>query len=146
MVTTTQIFPKPTMLFSTSFTDGIVTVAVIGPTVRERHVPALVRYLAEIADEHDGRMVVSMAGARSFTCAWLNALVALSRRCRHLGGRLVVTGLTRETEKLLRESGLDQHLSFTHDQNDARMAVECGSIAPWRLAVARLLSIPVAAA
>jgi anti-anti-sigma factor len=140
------MFPKRSMLFSTSVMDGVVTVSVIGPTVRERHVPALLGYLAEVADEHDGRVVVSMSGARSFTCSWLNALVALSRRCRHLGGRLVVTGLTRETEKLLRESGLDQHLSITRDQGDARMAVECASIAPWRLAVARLLSIPVAAA
>jgi hypothetical protein len=70
-------------------------------------------------------------------------MLSLTQRCRSLGGNLVVLGMPTKDERMLRSTGLDKHLYLRSSRAAALAEFGTPSLAPWRLAVARLLDIPV---
>jgi anti-anti-sigma factor len=106
----------------------------------------LAKYLSEVVEQLRGHVVVDVAGINEFTCAWVTALVSLSDRCRELGGQMVVVGMSRQAKGMLRSAGLTKRLRLASTSQDGLAMIGVQSLAPWRRAIARMLSIPVAPA
>jgi anti-anti-sigma factor len=113
--------------------------------IREWQSSVLSNYLTEVVEHNRGKVILDVTGVSQFTCAWLDALISLSDRARELGGMFVVVGMSRQGKRLMRDSGLLKRLRLAQSGQDALTQLGAGSVAPWRRAVARLLSIPVAA-
>jgi anti-anti-sigma factor len=131
-------------MFTLSRVGDAAMVILSCPAVREWQSSVLSHYLAEIVEQNKGRVVVDVSGIFQFTCAWLNALISLSDRAHELGGQLVVVGLSRQGRRLMRNGGLNKRLQLADSGDEALGLLGASSVAPWRRAVARLLSIPVA--
>lgn len=137
-------FPLPQSLCETTCRSGVGFVSMTARSVRERQTAALQPHLNAICDEYDGRMVIDASRVDQFTCAWVNCLIGLSRRCRTLGGELMIAGVPRFARDLFASTGLDKHLHMVTSADHALGEFGLPTVAPWRLAVARLLDIPVA--
>jgi anti-anti-sigma regulatory factor len=135
--------PMPETMFSLSRVGHVAVVTLMCPSVRERQAAVLGRYLGDLCDQVQGRVILEVAGVGSFTCAWINELLAITRRCRAFGGNLVLIGLPERDERVLRSTGLLKHLTLARGRPEALNEFGDQPVAPWRLAVARLLDIPI---
>src|SRR5262245_26788443 len=132
------------LMFTLSRIGDAAVVTLACPVVLDQQARQLGEYLSALARNVGGRMAVEVAGIGSFSCAWINTLIELTQRCRMLGGDLVVYGRSRTHVKLLRRTGLTRHLHVAPGRAAALTMLGAASVSPWRLAVARLLDIPVA--
>lgn len=135
--------PQDTVLsFSRQGDAAVVTLAC--PAVREWQASVLSTYLNDVVERNRGRtVVVDVAGIGQFSCAWINTLIGLTERVARMGGQLVVVGLSRESRRLLKSTGLVRRLHLAGSTSEALAMTGDGAIAPWRMAVARMLAIPV---
>jgi len=136
--------PSPQTMFTLSRVGDAAMVILSCPAVREWQSSVLSNYLAEVVEHNRGRVVLDIKGISQFTCAWLNSLISLSDRCKELGGMFVVVGMSRQGQRLMRDAGLNKRLQLAESGEEALSLLGASSVAPWRRAVARLLSIPVA--
>jgi anti-anti-sigma factor len=132
-------------MFTLSRVGDAAMVILSCPAVREWQASVLSNYLAEVVESHKGKVVLDIKGITQFTCAWLNSLISLSDRCKELSGQFVVVGMSRQGQRLMRDAGLTKRLQLAESGEEALSLLGASSVAPWRRAVARLLSIPVAA-
>lgn len=121
---------------------GVVTL--VCPALRERQASLLTNYLADLADRLRGKLVLEVSGVRSFSCAWINAMIELSRRCVGHGGELMIVGLSAPARKLMNRTGLLAHLRVERSQAVALRLLGAPVLDPWRLTVARWLGVQVA--
>lgn len=135
--------PLPETMFTLSRVSDIAVLNVTCPAIRERQAQVLGRYLSELTGHTGGRIVLEVGGVGSFSCAWINELLSVTRRCRAMGGDLVLLGMPLRDWRVLETTGLSRHLTLTRSRTDALSRLGAGEVAPWRLAVARLLDIPV---
>jgi len=110
--------------------------------VRELQASVLSGYLADVVEANKGRVVLDVSGIFQFTCAWLNSLICLADRCRELGGEFVVVGMPRMGRTMMRDAGLTKKLLLADSGQQALGMIVDTSVAPWRRAMARLLSMP----
>jgi anti-anti-sigma factor len=137
--------PSPQTMFTLSRVGDAAMVILSCPAVREWQANVLSNYLTEVVELNRGRVVLDIKGITQFTCAWLNSLISLSDRCKELGGIMIVVGMSRQGQRLMRDSGLTKRLQLAGSGEEALSAMGASNIAPWRRAVAKLLSIPIAA-
>jgi len=130
-------------MFTLSRVGDIAVVSLTCPAIREHQAHVLGRYLQELCDDVTGRVVLEVTGVAQFSCAWINTLLSLTHRCRAMGGNLVILGMPAQDERMLRSTGLDKHLYLRPSRSAAFAEFGTPSLAPWRLALARLLDIPV---
>jgi anti-anti-sigma regulatory factor len=136
--------PSDTMFtFSRVGHAAVVTIAC--PAVREWQASVLSNYLHEVVEQHRGYVAVDVGGIGEFTLAWISSLVALSDRCRELGGQMVVIGMSRQSRGMLRGAGLTKRLQMAPNAQEGLAMIGIETLAPWRRAVAKMLSIPVPA-
>lgn len=131
-------------MFTLSRVGDVAMVILSCPAVREWQASVLSGYLSDIVETNKGRVVLDVSGIFQFTIAWLNSLISLADRCRELGGEFIVVGMPRMGQRMMREAGLIKKLRLAESGIAALAMLEASSIAPWRRAVARLLSIPIA--
>lgn len=134
----------PETMFTLSRVGNAAVVSLTCPAIREKQAQTLGRYLRDLSDQVQGRIVLEVAGVGSFSCAWINELLRLTQRCRSMGGNLVLSGMPERDARVLRSTGLLQHLCLMNSRSEAINLLGGCPVAPWRLAVARLLDIPVA--
>ncbi|MFZ4575705.1 MAG: STAS domain-containing protein [Phycisphaerales bacterium] len=139
-----ESFLHPQALCNTVSRSGVAVVNLVARSLRERQAFILQPHLNQVCDEYDGRLVIDASRVEQFTCAWVNCLITLSRRCRTLGGDLIIAGVPRYARDLFESTGLDKHLHLATTPEHAFAEFGLPSVSPWRLAVARLLDIPVA--
>jgi anti-anti-sigma factor len=133
-------------VFSFSRQGDAAVVTLACPAVRDWQASVLSTYLSDIVERNRGRtLVVDVAGVAKFSCAWINALITLTERATRMGGQLVVVGLSRDSRRLLKSTGLSRRLHLAGSPAEALAMKQDATVAPWRLAVARMLSIPVQA-
>lgn len=120
---------------------GVVCIS--SEAIRDGDAMRLAENLSDLAFRLRGWMVLEMSGVTGFTCCWINALIDLSKRCQRLGGKLVVVGMKRPAMAMLENTGLTKHITVVRSHAEALEVVGCPAIAPWRLKVAKALSIPV---
>jgi anti-anti-sigma factor len=132
-------------MFTLSRVGNAAMVILSCPAVREWQSSMLTNYLSEVVEHNRGRVVLDIKGISQFTCAWLNSLISLSDRCKELGGLFIVVGMSRQGQRLMRDAGLTKRLQLATSGEEALSLLGASSIAPWRRAVAKLLSIPIAA-
>lgn len=135
--------PLPDTMFTLSQVGDIAVLGITCPALLDEQAQALAPALRDIATQSNGRMLVDLAGVGRFSCAWINTLIELTRACRELGGELVVVNVHPKAKQLLRSSELDRFLHLAPSRAAAFQALGHPVVAPWRLAIARLLDIPV---
>lgn len=113
---------------------GVVTLARIG----DEHASMLRDAAEEAAACFAGRLVIDLSLVTDFSCAWINALLALDRHCWELGGALCVFGMRRELHDVLHQTGLDASLLLRADERSALAAVGAEETPAWKIAVAKI--------
>lgn len=111
--------------------------------VRERQAQSLELELRKLCDDYEGRVILDVSTAPQFTCAWINTMILLTRKCRAMGGEFFVTGFERPTLGLFRSTGIDTHLHVVTSIEQAMGAFGMPHLSGWRLALARLLELPL---
>lgn len=106
-----DIPPLPQSLMTVEDIGGMHFVRIDVPAVRERQAYALTEPLCDLADRTNGKLTLDLSKVAAFSCAWINALIAVSKRCKGKGGNLVLAGVSTPCEQMLRQMGL--HKQFT---------------------------------
>jgi anti-anti-sigma factor len=117
---------------------GGVVAALTLHRIDDEHTPMLRAAAEEAAACFSGRLALDMSMVNDFTCAWINALLELDRRCWEHGGQLCLFGLRRELHDVLRQTGLDQSLQVRPDERQALAAIGAESTPAWMIAVAKI--------
>lgn len=100
--------------------SGRTLLAEVDCTVlREAQAARVLRELEPLVERFRGRVAIRVSGVVNFSCAWINALIDLSRACAARGGRLVVFGGHRAFTDLVRRTGLDRDLRLARTQDQA---------------------------
>jgi len=134
----------PQSVVSVSHVGKAAVVSLNFPVIRERQANLLEGPLSDLCDLAQGRVAMDLSQVTSFSCAWINALICLTRRCRTQGGELVLFGMDAASARTIRDTGLLDHLVLERDKASALKALGEEPVSNWRLAVARMLDIPVA--
>ncbi|HYE61835.1 MAG TPA: STAS domain-containing protein [Phycisphaerales bacterium] len=133
-------------VFSFSRVGDAAVVTLACPAVREWQASVLHSYLADVVDRNRGRaVIVDVAGIQQFSCAWLNTLIRLTERAAQMGGSLMVVGFSRDTRRLMKSTGVFRRLNVMGSTAEALSAAGAAEVPGWKLAVARMLQIPLAA-
>ena len=101
-----DIIPLSQNLMTVEDLGGMQFVRIDCPAVRERQAYALTEPLNEVADRSNGRMTVDLNRVAAFSCAWINVLLSVSKRCHMRGGKLIVAGLSTQGRQMLKQMGL----------------------------------------
>jgi anti-anti-sigma regulatory factor len=136
--------PSAESMFTLSRVGDAAMVILSCPAVREWQSSVLSNYLTEVVEQNEGRVVIDVSGIFQFTVAWLHSLISLGDRSQELGGQLVVIGMPRQGRRMMRDAGLAKRLQLAESGDQALAMLKASNVAPWRRAVAKLLSIPVA--
>jgi anti-anti-sigma factor len=136
-----QLLPMTTLSLGRIGDAGLVKLSC--PSIRERQAAVLGRHLHEVAEHVRGRLVLEVSCVSQFTCAWINTLIALARRCRDLGGELILMGLSRKEVAMLRATGLEKYLCLAHGQQEVLKRLGQHRGPQWKVALAKLLKLPV---
>jgi|GEM_PF-3143760 len=92
----------------------------VRPDSLREHQTALLRdQLADVVDHSGGRVLMQFAADAEVCASSLNELIRASQRCDALGGRLFVVGLSRQMRRMIRSTGLDQHLRLAKNTAEA---------------------------
>lgn len=134
----------PQSVLSVAHVGKVSVVAVNFPVIRERQAQLLERPLSDIVDMARGRLAMDLSQVGTFSCAWINSLIALTRRCRSQGGDLVLFSVEPASARTIRDTGLLAHLTLQRDKLAALRHLGEEPAGGWRLAVARMLDLPVA--
>lgn len=134
----------PDTMFTLSRIGDAAIISITTPSIQEPQAKVLGKYLRQLSGEVSGQVVLEVAGIGKFNCAWINAMIEVSRFCESLGGRLFVLGLPKREMGLLRSTGLDRHLALVPTRSAAMRQFKASSETPWRLGVARKLDVPAA--
>ena len=70
-------------------------------------------------------------------------MIELTERATKMGGSLMVVGFTRDTRRLMKSTGVLRRLNVHASTFEALAASGATDVAPWRMAVAKILQIPV---
>lgn len=90
----------------------MAVVHVLCPAIRERQAAALADQLFLIAERSRGKVMLDLSNVAAFSCAWINVLLEVSKRCRSRGGGLVLTGLRTPAAQTLRQLGLERQFTI----------------------------------
>lgn len=80
--------------------------------VRERQAFALTDPLMTLAERHGGRVTMDLTKVAAFSCAWINVLIDLTKRCKKKGGKLVLTGVSTQAKHSLTQMGLAKQFTI----------------------------------
>jgi anti-anti-sigma factor len=119
------------MLESASAASELVSVLEVGmvkpfamvkvrpESLREHQASLLADELADVVDHACGRVLLRFDDNADICASCLNELISESRRCEALGGRMYIVGLSKGMRRLLKGTGLDQHLHLSKDTAEA---------------------------
>lgn len=130
-------------MLSLSKVGEVSVLGLSAPAILDEESAVLGRYFSELARQSQGRVVLELSGVVRFSCAWINTLIRMTRQCDEMGGRLVVCGLSPIATRLVRTTGISKHLNIAGSRREALRMHGEPSLAPWRMAVAKMLDIPV---
>ena len=123
-----SLAPPPTSLIESPLItnqpiEHALLTSVLVSSIREHEAASLEPLLLRAADQCRGHLALNLAQVSSFSCAWINALLALTRRCESLGGQLAIFGLSLHAESFLRSTGLHKQLHLYRGRDNALAAV-----------------------
>ncbi len=136
-----QVIPQA--LFTAQSIGDRLVVKLLCPAVRERQCAVLVDQLLDAVGKTNGRLVLELSEVQTCTCAWINGMLDLSKRCRAQGGDLLLVGVPEHLRKVLNSTGLGRHLTIVTQAAQTRALLGKAVVEPWKLAVARLLDLPM---
>ena len=89
-------------------------------SLRETHAEQLTPELVSLARLSGGRLVLDLSKVRDFSCAWINTMITASGQCARVGGKMCVSGLSRELHTFLKDTGLHRTLQIAPTLREAR--------------------------
>ena len=107
-----DIPPLPQNLMTVEDCGGMQVVHIDCPAVRERQAYALTQPLCGLADRFNGKITLDLANVAAFSCAWINVLIDVSKRCHQRGGTLVLTGVSTQARQALKQMGLTKQFTI----------------------------------
>jgi anti-anti-sigma factor len=128
-------------MFTLSRTPEAAVVSLSCPSIQDSQARILAHYLRQLAGESAGRIVLEVAGVGKFTCAWINALIEVSRHCESLGGRMFILGMPRRERKLISSTGLDRYLHLSSGRGEAIAFFQSLPSHVWRFGPDKLLDL-----
>jgi len=137
-----QVIPQS--LFTARLIGDRMVVKLTCPSIRERQTSVLVEQLAATVARAKGRLVLELSEVHTCTCAWINAMLDLAKQCRAAGGELLLISVPDSLRKLLIGTGLSKNFTIVSRAAKARAILGLADIEPWKLALVRLLDLPVA--
>ena len=137
-----QVFPQA--LFTIRSLGDRMVIKLMCPSVRERQSSVLLEQLSETVAKAKGRVVLELSEVQSCSCAGINAMMELSKQCRAEGGELLLVQVPESLRKLLVHTGLTRHLTIVNHPSKVREILGQFAVEPWKLAIARLLDLPLA--
>jgi anti-anti-sigma factor len=142
MLTLSRPVSLPVLTYSRVGHAAVVLLA--GESIRDEESTVLKGRLIGLASDHKGTIVLDLTQVGTFSCAWINTMLDIRSACTQLGGDLALTGLNRPMRDFFRSTGLEDRFLIANDRFHALALLGLELVSPWRLAVARLLDIPVA--
>ena len=88
-------------------------------SLREHQAALLHDELADVVDHSCGRVLLRFHAGADVCASCLSELISESHRCEALGGRMYVVGLSKHMRRVLKGTGLDQHLHLSKDTAEA---------------------------
>lgn len=107
-----DLTPLPQTLMTVEDVGGMQVVHVDCPAVRERQAYALTEPLMGIADRSNGKMMLDLTKVAAFSCAWVNVMMSVAKRCKSRGGTMILTGVSTEARHTLRQMGLEKQFTI----------------------------------
>ena len=101
-----DIPPLSENLMTVEDIQGMHFVRIDVPAVRERQAYVLTDPLYGLADRTNGKMTLDLSKVAAFSCAWINVLLTLAKRCKMKGGNLVLAGVSTQCVQMLKQMGL----------------------------------------
>ena len=68
--------------------------------------------MCTLADRFNGKVTLDLANVAAFSCAWINVLIDVSKRCKQRGGTLVLTGVSTQARQALKQMGLTKQFTI----------------------------------
>jgi len=107
-----DVLPLSQNLMTVEDCGGMQVVHIDCPAVRERQAYALTQPLCTLADRFNGKITLDLANVAAFSCAWINVLIEVSRRCKQRGGTLILTGVSTQASQALKQMGLTKQFTI----------------------------------
>lgn len=104
--------PLPKSLMTVEDINGMHFARIDIPAVRERQAYVLTDPLCGLADRANGRVTLDLTKVAAFSCAWINVLLTVSKRCKSKGGNLTLVGVSLQAQQLLRQMGLQKQFTI----------------------------------
>ena len=113
---------------SVAVEDGVAIVRMTAGALRDHEIASILPDLLMVADDCDGRVVVSFARVHTMSSACINAVIELHRRCKEAGGRLIVCELPPELRAILGIVRLDRAVAIERTEASAKDAAARGTL------------------
>jgi anti-anti-sigma factor len=107
-----DIPPLPNTLMTVEDIGGMTFIRIDCPAVRERQAFALNDAILNLADRTNGKMTMDLTKVAAFSCAWINTLIQVGKRCKVKGGKLILTGLSTQALHTFKQMGLHKHFTI----------------------------------
>jgi len=107
-----DIPPLPTTLMTVEDIGGMTFIRIDCPAVRERQAFALTDALTNLAERTNGKLTMDLNKVAAFSCAWINTLILVGKRCKVKGGTLILTGLSTQALHTFKQMGLHKHFTI----------------------------------
>ncbi len=107
-----DIPPLPKSMMTIEDINGMQFVRIDCPAVRERQAFALTDPLCSLADRSNGRVTLDLSGVAAFSCAWINVILAVAKRCKAKGGGLILAGLSTQAQSMMKQMGVHKQATI----------------------------------
>lgn len=107
-----DIPPLPNTLMTVEDIGGMTFIRIDCPAVRERQAFALTDALTNLAERTNGKITMDLTKVAAFSCAWINTLILVGKRCKVKGGKLILTGLSTQALHTFKQMGLHKHFTI----------------------------------
>ena len=99
-------------LLESSVHQGVTVARISIASMKDRQAAALQAALLSLAADRHGRLALDCSLLKDFTCAWINAILEVTKVCRSAGWDLAIFGLTGPARDILRATRLDRRMTL----------------------------------
>jgi anti-anti-sigma regulatory factor len=126
------VSPEGTLLES-AVHQGVTIAKVSIAAIKDRQAAVLQEALMTLVADRHGRLALDCSNLKTFTCAWINALLNVTKACRAADWDLAIFGLTGPARDILRATQLDRRMTICVTRAAALEALGIEQPSNWEL-------------
>lgn len=115
---------KEASIIATGVVDGVTIGRVTCPVIAEREGRVVVSEAMASGRGTSGKVALDLSSVNMISSSGLGALITISKESKELGGGLVLFGLNKDLEKLIKLTKLDRLFGMKLDQAAAIKALK----------------------